>query len=136
MPSRLLTDLDPTLEPIARKFLSACAAEKLGVFISCTYRSNAEQTALYAQGRTAPGGIVTGAKAGQSPHNCVTAAGKPAAKAFDIAITGADGALNWNSKSAAWTRAGAIGVALGLEWGGLFKGFVDSPHFQLKGWTK
>jgi peptidoglycan L-alanyl-D-glutamate endopeptidase CwlK len=33
------------------------------------YRTHAEQDALYAQGRTTPGPIVTRAKGGQSPHN-------------------------------------------------------------------
>ena len=32
------------------------------------------------------------------------------------------------------TRVGAIGVSIGLEWGGNWKSIVDKPHFQLPDW--
>lgn len=46
-------------------------AYKEDIFVQITsgYRSFAEQNKLYAQGRTAPGKIVTNAKGGQSNHN-------------------------------------------------------------------
>src|SRR5215207_9435814 len=37
--------------------------------VTSAYRSNAEQDALYAQGRTKPGSKVTNARGGQSKHN-------------------------------------------------------------------
>jgi peptidoglycan L-alanyl-D-glutamate endopeptidase CwlK len=81
--SRLLSDLHPSVQAMAQVFLSGCAAKGLDVLITCTHRTGAEQDALYAQGRTKPGKVVTNAKAGQSSHN-FTMGGKPASLAFDI----------------------------------------------------
>ena len=80
MASRKIKDLHSLLQPIAREFIER-ADTILGsdqAFITDGYRSRAEQTKLYAQGRTSLGKIVTYAKAGQSPHNY--------GLAFDIAF--------------------------------------------------
>jgi peptidoglycan L-alanyl-D-glutamate endopeptidase CwlK len=69
MASRLLTDLDHRIQYEAGKVVEAWQEAGLDVLITCTYRSNEEQEKLYAQGRTAPGFIVTHAKAGESLHN-------------------------------------------------------------------
>src|SRR5574343_1544593 len=61
-------------------------------FLTCVYRSNEEQDALYAQGRTTKGKIVTNAKAGQSKHNF-----KPS-KAFDIGFITLQKTLSWDNK--------------------------------------
>src|SRR3989304_316651 len=60
-------------------------------FLTCTYRSPAEQAQLYAQGRTKPGKIVTYAKPGQSKHNVMPS------NAFDIAFN-LHGRLDWDPK--------------------------------------
>jgi hypothetical protein len=85
-------------------------------------RTFAEQDALYAQGRTTPGDIVTKARAGQSNHNYGLAA--------DV-VPLADGRPNWNAPSATWQVLGEEGKRAGLSWGGEWKGFVDRPHFEL-----
>ena len=69
MSSRQLKDLHPKLAVIASKFLDALDNAGLDILVTCTYRSGDEQDTLYAQGRTAPGNIVTRARAGQSDHN-------------------------------------------------------------------
>lgn len=145
MPSRQITDLCEQLQPIAVQFLALCNGNELikkagfEVFISCTYRSKAEQDKVYAQGRTAPGKVVTQARGGQSPHNC-TEGQKPAARAFDVAVRymGSNNLL-WDAQSPVWRRLVAIGDGLGLENGGRMlkkngKPLGDWPHFQLKGW--
>lgn len=132
MNSREIAHLDTRLQPLAREFLTRCKAAGVDAFITCTYRSRAEQAKLYAKGRTAPGPRVTNAAPGQSRHNDTDAAGKPASTAFDIAIKNKDGSLNWNASSAAWKTAGSIGQGLGLDWGGAWVRFKDAPHFQLK----
>ena len=85
------------------------------------YRSTAEQDALYAQGRTTPGSIVTWVDGGGSWHNYGCA--------VDIAF--------WNSShtgptwdwSYPWDRIGAVGLANGFtKWGG---NWSDSPHLEL-----
>ena len=130
MASRRLEDLHPRLKPLAEAFLARCEAAGVGVVIICTYRDGAEQNRLYAQGRTAPGKVVTKAKAGQSAHN-FTLDGKPASKAFDICAL-VDGKLSWDAKAPAWKEAGRIGMELGLNWYGRPGApFHEMPHFEL-----
>lgn len=128
MSSRSLDDLHPILKPIAIQFLDDCKSERIEAFITCTYRSAAEQDEMYALGRTKPGKRVTNAKGGQSEHN-TTLAGKPAARAFDIAIR-VNGILNWDTSHPHWKRVGQIGKALGLVWGAEWR-LRDWPHFEL-----
>ena len=132
MPSRRIEDLHPDLQPLCRAFLEQAAAQGVDVLITCTYRSNAEQDALYAQGRTKDGPIVTRARGGQSAHN-FTLAGKPAAKAFDV-VPLVNGKPQWSARHPAWQTLGKIGMNLGLNWyGSQGSRFVEYPHFQLKG---
>lgn len=84
-------------------------------------RSGARQDKLYAQGRTAPGKIVTGVKSGRSWHQH--------GLAFDVAMVGAKGQPHWPPGPADWNTVGNIGKALGLTWGGHFSR-PDQPHFE------
>ena len=129
MASRDIKDLHPRLQPIAQRFLQEAHAAGMDPLITCTYRSNAEQETLYAQGRTAPGKIVTNARAGQSKHNH-TEAGKPAALAFDIVPLVA-GKPCWQPTHPHWNALGQLGKRLGLEWAGEWRTFREYPHFQL-----
>ena len=67
--SRNLDDLVPPAKQRAEAFIAAAKARNIDLLVTSTYRDNESQDALYAQGRTAPGNIVTRAKAGQSWHN-------------------------------------------------------------------
>jgi len=110
------------------------ANEKLlpkGVRLRLTYtlRSNKEQDALYAQGRTKPGRIVTNAKGSQSWHN------PPAVLAFDIVmLLDKDGNGTFETASynvdKHWMKVTNYFKSKGWEWGGDFKSIKDSPHFQ------
>jgi peptidoglycan LD-endopeptidase CwlK len=134
MTDRNLLDLDPTLQPLCRQFIDGCTAQGIKVGISVTYRSSAEQDAAYAQGRTAPGKIITNAQAGQSPHNCTDAQGDPASKAFDFFIYSPDGVnLDWDAQDPTWQKVIAIGEALGLVSGSTFR-FRDNDHMELANW--
>lgn len=130
MPSRSIDDLHPLLKPLCQEFLDRCADEGIRALLTCTYRSPKEQDSIYAQGRTKPGKKVTNAKGGQSKHN-FEIHGKPAAKAFDIAIKGPNNTLNWDTASPEWKRVGRIGKSLGLVWGGDWQKLKDYPHFEL-----
>lgn len=130
MASRKLTDLHPDLITKAKSFLAQVELWGIDVLVTCTYRSNNEQTKLYAQGRTSPGPKVTNAKAGQSKHNFVLD-GKPAAKAFDI-VPLVNGKCIWDNSNPLWQRLGEIGRTNGLEWAGDWVSFKEYPHFQLK----
>ncbi|MCR5284853.1 MAG: M15 family metallopeptidase [Treponema sp.] len=41
------------------------------------------------------------------------------------------GATWWNAPQKVWETMGAIGEANGLKWGGRWKDFPDSPHFEV-----
>jgi len=93
-------------------------------FLTCTYRSNAEQMELYAQGRTKPGKKVTNIRR-NGKHN------SEPSKAFDIAFKTKSGALDWNPALFA-KFAAIIEIKHPLvEWGGNWKSFKDLPHFQV-----
>ena len=119
-----LNTLHPKFRPSAiQAWTQAQAAMPANVQIVVVQglRTFAESDALYAQGRTAPGPIVTKAAAGQSYHNY--------GLAFDFAmITDGhdDDAVGPN-----WLKVVSIMEANGMFWGGNFpEGFHDNPHFE------
>lgn len=100
-----------------------------------TYRSFAEQQALYEQGRTKPGRIVTNAKAGQSLHNYGLAV--DIALLIDTDGNGTFETASWDDTAdfeglggSTWMRIVHIFDAYGWEWGGRWKSIKDKPHFQ------
>jgi len=131
MASRKISDLHPDLQPICEAFTEEAQRQGIDFILTCTFRSNNEQDALYAQGRTAPGAIVTRAKGGKSAHN-FTINGNPASKAFDVVPMDA-GKPVWNDGHPSWKKLGRIGQNLGLNWyGSPTAPFREFPHFQLK----
>jgi len=132
MASRLVTDCHPILQPMLRACIVGWANEHLDVLVTCTWRSGQEQNLLYAQGRTAPGNIVTNAKAGQSAHN-FTIEGRPASLAFDF-VPMLNGKPDWNGTGAdfvLWSRAAAVAKRAGLKWyGEPGAPFHELPHCE------
>jgi peptidoglycan L-alanyl-D-glutamate endopeptidase CwlK len=118
-----LKTLNPKAASKARDLLRSCAAKfpDFEVRIVDGSRTYEEQNALYAQGRTKPGHIVTNAKGGQSWHNFGIA--------FDIGVFKGGKYLG---ESSLYAKVGAVGKMLGLEWGGDWATIIDQPHFQLK----
>lgn len=121
--SRDLADLLPVVAAKASAFVSACRAQGIDVLITSTLRDAEAQTALYAQGRTVPGHIVTNAKAGQSWHNW--------ACAFDF-VPIVNGKAQWDDAKT-FDRCGVIAESVGLEWAGRWKKFVEKAHCQYTG---
>jgi peptidoglycan L-alanyl-D-glutamate endopeptidase CwlK len=121
--SRSLDDLAPPVKQRAEAFIEAAKAKGIDLLVTSTYRDHESQTALYNQGRTTPGKVVTNAKAGQSWHNhrC----------ALDV-VPLVNGKAIWND-NVVWMQIGEIGVACGLEWAGNWKTFKEFPHFQYTG---
>jgi hypothetical protein len=114
-----LATLEPVTARLAREHLRRLHAEGLNFKITSARRTFAEQTALYAKGRTTKGPKVTNARAGYSWHNFGTA--------YDLTLFSGKNPV-WESQK--YTRAGEIGEELGLEWGGRWRKLVDRPHFQ------
>lgn len=125
--SRKVEDLLPVVGHKAILHVDACKQVGIELLITCTYRCPADQNALYAQGRTTPGRIVTNAREGDSTHQYRVSYdvvplrnGKPV-----WGTTGADGVL--------WQKIGELGKSVGLEWAGDWKKFKEFPHFQYTG---
>jgi hypothetical protein len=115
-----ISTLHPRVQSTAARFINRVDSE-LGIKLRITHglRSFAEQDALYRQGRSMAGNIVTNLQGGYSYHNY--------GLAFDIAGI-ARGAAYYNLD---WPSIGNVGVSMGLEWGGNFRSFLDRPHFQM-----
>lgn len=89
-------------------------------------RTFAQQDAIYAQGRSAPGKIVTDARGGESWHNF--------GLAIDLVEDGDESrvGIQWSWKdNAAYLQIGKLAQAAGLDWGGFWKAFKDYPHVEL-----
>jgi peptidoglycan L-alanyl-D-glutamate endopeptidase CwlK len=121
--SRNLDDLAPPAKQRAEAFIAAAKAKGIDLLVTSTYRDSDSQNALYAQGRSTPGNIVTRAKAGQSWHNWRCA--------FDV-VPLVNGKAIWDDQ-VTWKKVGEIGKSCGLEWAGDWKTFKEFPHFQYTG---
>jgi len=120
-----LKKVHPELARRVTAVIHALAKRGYTVEVVQGLRTFAEQDALYAKGRTAPGEIVTNARGGQSNHN------------FGLAVDLCPfigGRPQWND-IAGFTRIGAEAAKHGLEWGGSWKKLIDKPHVQLPGLT-
>ena len=116
-----IATLVPDAQVQAREFLKQVRAAGINARIIGGTRTFAEQDALFAQGRTVPGKVVTNARGGFSNHNFGIA--------WDIGIFKGTSFLD---ESPQYDEAGQIGKDLGLEWGGEFSSIIDKPHFQCR----
>lgn len=88
-------------------------------------RTIAQQNALYAQGRTKPGKVVTNAKGGQSAHNFGLAADLWPMKGKDF---------DWTANQALFKTMADIARSMGLTPGYYFKSIHDAPHIEDPSW--
>lgn len=152
--SRSLELLHPKVQEAAMQ-LKELARSELGLYIifTQTLRTNAEQVALYAQGRKTLEEVnLLRNLANMSPikadaNKIVTKA--PTNKdsyhgyglAFDIAITDLTGkkivwdkTSDWNNDNQNdWEQVGELASRIeGLEWGGNWSSMPDPPHYQMR----
>jgi peptidoglycan L-alanyl-D-glutamate endopeptidase CwlK len=121
---RRLDKIHPTLAAAITSLIGVLAQNGLQIEVVQGLRTFAEQDALFAQGRSRPGPIVTRARGGQSNHNY--------GLAVDV-VPFNNGQPNWNAPLGVWTTIGSEAEKMGMEWGGDWKKFVDKPHIQLPG---
>lgn len=90
-------------------------------------RTLKQQYVLYAQGRTAPGKVVTKARAGSSAHNFGLAADLAPYK---------DGTreVDWEAPKPIWKAMADEAQKLGLVAGFYFKSIYDAPHVEDANW--
>ncbi|MGU3469881.1 M15 family metallopeptidase [Paenibacillus sp. D51F] len=129
--SAKLTGLLPVVAAAASALIERCYNRGVPIVITQGLRTIAEQEALYAQGRTTPGAIVTKARGGESNHNFGVE--------IDFALLLPDGrTCSWDTKRdddrdgiADWNEVVAEAKRLGFEWGGDWRTFTDLPHFEM-----
>lgn len=98
-------------------------------------RTMATQQALYAQGRTAKGSIVTNADGVRNKSNHQAKA-DDYGHAVDICPF-KNGGLAWNDTAAfkqlsEHIKAKAVALGIAVTWGGDWHSLVDLPHYELK----
>ncbi len=117
---RDVTKLHPRLQGV----IAQLKQEFPTLLITDAFRSVAEQNALYAKGRTAPGGIVT----------YVTGTSYGSQHQWGIAFDFANNERGNLYPAAFMNAVGARAKRLGCGWGGDWANFVDKPHVYLKDW--
>lgn len=120
------TKLHPWLDYKLGLLLKQCAAKGIYLIITEGFRSREQQDALYAQGRTTKGKIVTYARGSSysSQHQWGIA--------FDIAIN--DPKLLYDYATIKKVAKIAKSSKVGLAWGGDWTTIQDTPHFYLDKW--
>lgn len=104
------------------------------ILICSGVRTDAQQAALYAQGRTAPGKIVTNAPtAAESPHGRRYFNGTPWGCAIDAVRASDSGEALWEDLDSLEQMA-EVAERLGMVWGGRWKRLKDWDHFELPEW--
>lgn len=119
--SRDLSLLHPRLQAILPRIKAECEVQALPVLWTDGLRTKAEQDALYAQGRTAAGTVVTNVRYPDSLHNWGVAVD------FCRNVKGRE----YDDSDNFFFRVAFVAKAYGLDWGGDWTSFRDKSHLQL-----
>lgn len=117
--------MNSVVKESALELIKRAYKEGIYVQISSGFRSFADQNALYAQGRTKSGNVVTNARGGYSNHNF--------GLAIDYFLVSDDGNTALWTVNDKWRRVAAMGKELGFAWGGDWSSFRDYPHLEMTG---
>ncbi len=142
MRDKITIDRVAQLHPKVREEVAACIDKaeagfptNMAIRVVQGLRTIDEQNAIYAQGRTIVGKIVTKAKGGHSYHNYGLAI--DFALIFDKDGNGSYETLSWDTSSDSdhdavkdWQEVVKVFEAAGWEWGGKFSTIKDAPHLQ------
>ncbi|MFJ7405774.1 MULTISPECIES: M15 family metallopeptidase [unclassified Lysinibacillus] len=116
---RDLAELLPVAQTASRLLFQQCYKSGIdNILVTETYRSQAHQNYLYAQGRTRPGKIVTWTLTSNHTSRL----------AWDIAVAPPKPLYDVDTL----TKVGAIARKLGITWGGDWTRRIDRPHFEVK----
>jgi peptidoglycan LD-endopeptidase CwlK len=123
-----LDSLEPDFKPIVAKLIAdveKATGRRWG--ISDGRRTMAQQKAIYAQGRTTPGKVVTMAPPGSSAHNF--------GLAVDLWPLTADlKDFDWGAPDKIFKTMADLAVKAGLTAGYYFHSIHDAPHIELLRW--
>ncbi len=121
-----LDSLEPDFQPLVTELLTKVNAATGRTWgISDGRRTMAQQKAIFAQGRTAPGKVVSNAPPGSSAHN------------FGLAVDiwpMKDGDFDWTAPDDMFHIMADIAVSMGLTAGYFFHSIHDAPHVETPRW--
>lgn len=133
-----LAGVHPRLVEVVKRICYAMNELGFHVVVTDGVRTTAQQQALYAKGRTAPGAMVTNAdgvdrRSNHQPHT------DGLGHAVDIAFmqdTGTplvltDDTPTWDTRRYPFDLLGAMARSQGCVWGGDWKSIHDLPHIEL-----
>jgi peptidoglycan L-alanyl-D-glutamate endopeptidase CwlK len=130
-----LATLDPAAAPTLRQLVSTAKkvgeANAVNVKVISGHRTWEEQDRLFAQGRTAPGKIVTKARGGYSNHNFGIAIDFGIFKGSKYLDGGTASEKNLARKVHLQIAEAAKLDGLDTRWGGDWSGFKDLPHHEI-----
>jgi len=119
-PPGKLAQVHPTLATRVLHLIDLAHTDGSELTVTQGLRTFAEQNALYSQGRTRKGPIVTNARGGESNHNY--------GLAVDVGFM-VNGQISWEDRL--YLRIGKWAKQANLNWGGDWKKFKDLPHLEL-----
>lgn len=138
--NRKTQDLEPVTRDMVEKGIAILKAQGIRFFVNETRRSNAVQSAYFAQGREsldrvnalrAIAGLWPITESENSRKVTNTLKSKHIeGKAVDIVPADRDGNPLWNAPKQAWEAIAVVMKSTGLEWGGDWAGAWDKPHYQ------
>lgn len=125
-----ITGLHPVVAENEKLLVRKAGRRGIEIIITHGYRSSEEQDALFNQGRSSAGNIVTNARGGESYHNY--------GLAIDFALRTPEGNVVWDMErddngngKADWMEVVDLAKELGFTWGGDWANFPDYPHLQM-----
>ncbi|ETT50213.1 M15 family metallopeptidase [Paenibacillus sp. FSL H7-689] len=125
-----ITGLHPLVAENEKLLASKAVRRGIEIVITHGYRSSEEQDALFNQGRSSAGNIVTNARGGESYHNY--------GLAIDFALRTPEGDVVWDMErddngngKADWMEVVDLAKELDFTWGGDWANFPDYPHLQM-----
>lgn len=121
MASTRIEDLTHDTQERVYRLIQLAEAEGIGIKPISTKRSCAEQNSIYAQGRTAPGTIISHAAGCKSWHVW--------GRAIDL-LAVVNGKVVNNGNDPVYDRLGEMAESIGMVWGGKFGWGRDAPHFE------
>lgn len=142
--SRRLEDLLPRVAAAAARAMADLKARGVPAVVTSTLRTEAEQAALYAQGREPLEDVnkkraIAGMRLLAQAENKYTVTNADGVKhksnhqggtALDV-VPEYDGRPVWPpAHDERWTQIAGVFKKYGFEWGGEWKDFPDLPHYQ------
>ena len=144
--STKLTDLAPDVQGKAQLATEQLTAAGIPFAVTSTLRTEAEQMALFAQGRDAlPAVNLLRSQAGMPPigaaDNSYTVTNADGVKyksnhqggrALDVVPVNSAGNPVWpDHKDPRWEQIASVMKANGFQWGGDWPRFPDFPHYEM-----